>query len=247
MNSPFSSRRLPPAQRSQLLRSIVDRVESAARPVVVFDLDGTLLDNRPRTVAIFHELAAVWQDERPDVAAGLQRAHLDVTEYGVSTSLARIGVDAHHDEVFAFWRERFFTDAYIAHDVPLPGAVELVQTLHRHGANIVYLTGRDLPGMALGTFQSLRDHGFPIGRVGTELVTKPDFETPDDQFKRAVAVDLVRLGEVVATFDNEAVNCNLLREAYPGATAVLLDTHFAPDPPPLHPEVRVIDHFERLP
>lgn len=212
--------------------------------MVVFDLDGTLLDNRARTVVIFHELAERWGAERPEVAERLRGANLEQTEYGVEASLERLGIHDHHDEVLTFWKARFFSDPYIPHDVVIPGAVSFVRAVHEAGANVAYLTGRDLPGMALGTFQSLRDEGFPIGTVGTELVTKPDFETPDPVFKRAVAKALSRLGDVLAVFDNEAANCNLLREAHPASTTVLLDTHFAADPPTLHPDVHVIDSFE---
>jgi hypothetical protein len=108
----------------------------------------------------------------------------------------------------------------------------------------VYLTGRDLPGMALGTFKSLRDLGFPIGTMGAKLVTKPAFDIPDTEFKRGVAGDLGRFGEVIAVFDNEPANCNLLLEAYPACDSVFVDTQHAPEPPELDSRVLVIDSFE---
>ena len=101
--------------------------------------------------------------------------------------------------------------------------------------------------MALGSFASLRDLGFPIGVIGTELVVKPAFETPDVVFKRAVAPELGRLGTVVAAFDNEPANVHVFLEAHPAAIAVFLDTQYAPDPPALDERVAVVDTFELAP
>ncbi|MBK6528409.1 MAG: HAD family hydrolase [Deltaproteobacteria bacterium] len=44
------------------LQTILDEIDArhraGERPVVIFDLDGTLYDNRPRTIRIVHALAA---------------------------------------------------------------------------------------------------------------------------------------------------------------------------------------------
>lgn len=252
MTSPFARLRLGSEQRAALLRGVIERVRARAggrTPVVVFDLDGTLMDNRPRVVAILHELAEAWRDRHPEAAACCARAQASGIVYGLKENLRRLGVadEALLDEAFAFWKARFFSDPHVRHDIGVPGARDYAEACHRAGATVVYLTGRDLANMALGSFASLRDLGFPIGRVGTELVTKPTFDMPDADFKRSVAPELARLGEVVAAFDNEAVNCNLFVEAHPACTTVLLDTLHAPDPPPLDLRVRVVTSFEMEP
>lgn len=251
MSTRYYDKRLVPAERTRLLNSILERAadRSDGPPVIVFDLDGTLMDNRPRVVAILHELAEEWRRKHPDVSALLARASVDGIVYGFQENLRRLGVDdeALHLHAFEFWKARFFNDPHIRHDVEIPGACEYVRACYAAGATIVYLTGRDLPNMALGSFASLRDLGFPIGVVGTELVVKPRFETPDTEFKRSVAPQLARLGRVIAAFDNEAANCNLLVEHHPDCAAVLLDTLYAPGPPPLDPRVQVIHTFERDP
>lgn len=212
----------------------------------MFDLDGTLMDNRPRVVKILHELSEEWRAAHPDAAESVARATSESIVYGFVENLKQLGVkDAIlHEAGLAFWKARFFFDHHVRHDVEVPGAVEYVRACHEAGAVVVYLTGRDLPNMALGSFASLRDLGFPIGRVGTELVTKPTFEMPDVAFKRDVAPKLGRLGDVIAVFDNESSNCNLLLEAHPACTSVFLDTQHAPDPPELDPRAHVIDTFE---
>ena len=215
--------------------------------MVVFDLDGTLMDNRPRVVAILQELADDWRAAHPHAAERCARATAEKIVYGFIENLKLLGVEEPelHERGLLFWKERFFRDPHVRHDVPVPGAREFADACYDAGATLVYLTGRDLPNMALGSFASLRDLGFPIGRVGTELVTKPTFDMPDVDFKRGVAPALSRLGEVVAVFDNEAANNNLFLEAHPDAVSVFLDTQHAPNPPPLDPRVRVIDSFER--
>ncbi|APR83685.1 Hypothetical protein A7982_09034 [Minicystis rosea] len=252
MSTPFLPRRLDPAARSALLRRIIDRVREQSRTspaVVVFDLDGTLMDNRPRVVAILHELAEHWYARHPDAAACCARATDDDIGYGFVENLRRLGVQgtALHEEGFAFWKQRFFNDPHVRHDVEVKGARAFAHAVHEAGAVVVYLTGRDLPNMALGSFASLRDRGFPIGVIGTELVVKPRFETPDHVFKRSVAPDLSRLGKVIASFDNEPMNVNIFLEAHPGSIGVFLDTQYAPNPPDLDALAEVIHTFEMDP
>jgi hypothetical protein len=247
--TPFHHLRLAPADQTRVLRGIIDRAnERTLRgpPVFVFDLDGTLMDNRPRVVAILHELADEWKLAHPEAAEACSRATPEQIGYGFIENLRRLGVSKEelHDVGLNFWKARFFADHHIRHDVEVRGARDFVHACYKAGGIIVYFTGRDLPNMALGSFASLRDLGFPIGVVGTELVTKPAFEIPDTEFKRSVAPEFRRIGEVVAVFDNEPANCNLFLDAHPECTSVLLDTQCAPDPPAPYPNVHVVGSFE---
>jgi hypothetical protein len=251
LSTPYTSQRLADAERSRLLNSILERAanRSGRPPVVVFDLDGTLMDNRPRVVAILHELAEEWRRKHPEAAELVARASPEHIVYGFQDNLRKLGVldEALHSFGFEFWKARFFNDPHIRHDVEVPGARDYARACHEAGATVVYLTGRDLPKMALGSFASLRDLGFPIGVIGTELVVKPAFEIPDTDFKRNVAPALSRIGRVIAAFDNEAANCNLFLDFHPECASVFLDTQCAPNPPPLDPRVKVIGSFEREP
>jgi hypothetical protein len=252
LTTPFFTRRLDPGARARLLNGIVERVRASRRPhapapVVIFDLDGTLMDNRPRVVAILHELGTSWEKTHPTAAAACARANPDDIVYGFIDNLKHLGVvdPGLHEEGLAFWKHRFFTDNHQRYDVEVVGAREYAHAVHEAGAIVVYLTGRDLPGMSLGSFASLRDLGFPIGVLGAELVVKPTFEMPDAEFKRDVAPRIDRLGELVAVFDNEPANVNLFLESHPQCAAVFLDTQYAPNPIPLDPRVEVIDSFAR--
>jgi hypothetical protein len=216
-----------------------------AAPVVVFDLDGTLFDNRPRSHAILQELAAEWEARHPEHASRLGRLRPEEMAYLLSDSLARVGLtDAERvAEATEFWKARFFADDHLRHDVPVAGAPAFAKACYDAGAVLVYLTGRDLPLMGIGSFRSLRDHGFPIGVPGTELVLKPDAAMPDEEFKRVEMPKLARVGTIVAAFDNEPVNCNTVLAQNPGCESVLLDTQHLPGAPPLDAGVHVIADF----
>jgi hypothetical protein len=241
----------PPPLPHQIavLQRVLEQVAAAdgsgRAAVVVFDLDATLYDNRPRTLQILLEYAAEIRSEFPDVAAALATLDVDKIQYLLSETLR--GVALTHAEVVrditAYWRDRFFTDEYCRYDVPVEGAAEYVRACHDAGAIVVYMTGRDVPGMMLGTVASLRDCGFPIGVAGAECVLKPDATMSDEAFKRSALPTLTRLGEVVGFFDNEPGNCNVAAQLFPECTVVLLETQRVPGAPEPDPRVESISDF----
>jgi hypothetical protein len=244
-------RRITTAEQHALLARIVKRCEPSPGepvPVVVFDLDGTLMDNRPRTAVILRELAVELRGEAHAAAEILATARSDSLAYLLTDSLERLGLEQELvQRVEVYWRARFFSDHYLKHDVPVPGSVELARACYEAGATIVYFTGRDLLFMSLGSFQSLRDLGFPIGVVGTELVCKPDAKIPDEVFKREEAPKIGRVGRVVAAFDNEPGNCNAFVEICPQADVVFVDTQHLPGAPDLASSVHVMPDLSMAP
>lgn len=238
-------RRLSFAEQHALFSRVVQRSKPVAGqpvPVVVFDLDGTLMDNRPRTAVILQELAAELHREAHSAAEILATARTEELAYLLTDSLRRLGIE--HPELLtraeSYWRARFFSNEYLKHDTAVNGAVELARACYDAGATIVYFTGRDLPFMSLGSFQSLRDLGFPIGVVGTELVCKPDAKIPDEVFKREEGPRIARIGKVVAAFDNEPGNCNAFFEMCPDSDVVFVDTQHLPGAPTLIPNIHVV-------
>lgn len=238
-------RRISSAEQQALFARIVQRCKPASDrpvPVVVFDLDGTVMDNRPRTVAILQEFATELRAEAHSAAEAFAATQAESLAYLLTDSLQRLGVE--HLELMnraeSFWRERFFSDHYLEHDIAVRGSIELARACYDAGATIVYFTGRDLPFMSLGSFRSLRDLGFPIGVVGTELVLKPNASIPDELFKREEGPKISRIGKVVAAFDNEPGNCNAFLEMCPDADIVFVDTQHLPGAPPLAAKIHVV-------
>ena len=213
---------------------------------MLFDLDGTLYDNRPRTLRIVHALAASLGPQHAADAATLRTLGVDALRYRLDDTLRPLGVS---EEVVTLakkrWFSRFFTDAACSDDVPVRGAVPFACECFARGATVVYLTGRDVPGMLVGTVRTLRDDGFPIGQPRIELVLKPTFEEDDVAFKRRMLDPMNDLGTVVATFENEPGNCNLFHHRWPASRAILVETQCAPEAPPLAPGCLRIPHFER--
>jgi hypothetical protein len=220
-----------------VLQAVLERVatlaEGGEKPVVVFDLDGTLFDNRPRTLAILQEYADDVRAEYAEVSACIDKLELEQLHYLLTNTLREIGL-THVDvvrDITNYWRDRYFSDDYVGYDIPSEGAPEYVTACQESGATVVYLGGRDIPGMLVGTIASLRDHGFPVGVVGVQVVLKPDATLGDEAFKRGAIPTLGRVGTVVGFFDNEPANCNIAREHFPEAFVTLLETQKVPGAP----------------
>ncbi|MFO0694230.1 MAG: HAD family hydrolase [Polyangiales bacterium] len=227
----------PPLPRQiEVLQYVLDRVavESAdggRPPVVAFGLDGTLLDTRTRTLHILRELAEEIRGEAADVAEALESLVPAEVHSLLGETLRGVGIVQAPlvRRITQFWRSRFYEEAYLPLDVACPGGVDYVRRLHAAGALVVYVSGRDVPGMLAGTVESLRDHGFPIVELGVSLVMKPDATLGDDAFFRSTVPALERLGDLVALFDCDPVVCELTRAVHPNAAVGLVD-HWPPNP-----------------
>lgn len=237
-----------PQLTSDVLDHVADAVRRGASPLVVLDLDGTLYDNAPRTLRIIQEFAAANAARIPDLYEIVTTLAPSAMRYKLADTLGAAGVTdpAIHRELEAYWFARFFTNEYVLYDLPLAGAAEFVNLIHRAGAIPTYLTGRDAPNMLQGTIASLQRDGFPVGPIDTRTILKQDFDTPDEAFKRSVVAHLRTGGEVVASFDNEPGLCNLLKTSFPSSVTVWLDTSHAPGAPALIDSVARIRRFTEL-
>lgn len=89
-------KRMSAAEQHALFARIVSRCRPRVGepvPVVVFDLDGTIMDNRPRTVVILQELAAELEREAHSAAERLAAAHTESLAYLLTESLERLGIE----------------------------------------------------------------------------------------------------------------------------------------------------------
>ncbi|MCP4502952.1 MAG: haloacid dehalogenase-like hydrolase [Deltaproteobacteria bacterium] len=232
---------------TQLLDSVLSptlaALEKGERPVVVFDLDATLFDNGPRTWQILLELSE--HQDLPELRKAVDKMPRTCLPYLLKDTLSNIGFgDEDFGKIaFKFWFERFFTDDYQRYDEPLPGAVHFAKELYEKGAHLVYLTGRDSPGMLAGCASSLRQQGFPVGQVRTNMILKPDFETADLDFKADAVHFISGLGKMVAAFDNEPGNCNLFKKSWPSAVVGFIQTQSAPGAPKLDENIVLFNDF----
>ena len=211
----------------------------------VFDLDSTLLDNRPRQALILREFGEAIGES---VLARVGPEHFDGWELEIAMRNAGLPAEAARalrDPARRFWKDRFFTSGYCRYDVPVPGAVAYVDAVRRAGAQVVYLTGRHR-AMEAGTLASFRDAGFPLPEGhGVHLLLKPTQELHDDLWKEQACAKLEALGPVVAAFDNEPAHINRYRQLFPGALCIHLDTDHSGRAIPLAAGIPSVPDFVR--
>ncbi len=237
-------RRARAGDQARILTAVLERARAGApHGVAVFDLDSTLLDNRPRQVRIVQDYGRaaslpVLLGARPEHWRGW-----DLEAALLAAGLPPRELRRHHASFLRFWSERFFTSAYCALDVPLPGASEFVRAIAAAGARIAYVTGRPI-WMEEGTLDVLRRFGFPLpDGARTHLLMKPGDGLSDDAWKSVARETVDDLGRVVTAFDNEPAHVNAYAYAWPAALVVHLDTDHSPRPEEVLPSVPSITDF----
>ena len=229
----------------------------AAAPLVLLDLDSTLYEVGPRTHFILKE----WMqspEARPhaQVRAALERMEQEHVGYSVRDTLLALGfpvekvgsaemVDA-LESIKNFWASRFFTSEYLKHDRAYPGASEFARAMHERGAHLIYLTGRDEPGMGDGTRDNLLRDGFPWEKPRTHLLLKRTFHEPDLEHKKAAATYVKSHGQLVASFENEPPNIVALYDIFPQAMHVFVDTVYSDHPAEARQGLYKIESFAHL-
>jgi hypothetical protein len=234
-----------PQGQDEVLKEVIKRAEKVIAekklPVVVFDLDSTLFDVSKRSFEILREWLS-HSETRNFIETRTKLEGLLPTDMRYSLEdVWEIKKVPHQDAPYdhhlkhakQFWRHRFFGNDYLIHDEPTPGAVAFVKQLHAMGAKIVYLTGRDVPQMAFGTFDQLKAHGLPVETERTRLILKPKRHIDDLEFKTGAAKTIMTFGAVIATFENEPKNLVAMAAVFgPETMNVFIDTVSSDHPAP---------------
>ncbi|MGZ3705178.1 MAG: HAD family acid phosphatase [Bdellovibrionota bacterium] len=231
-----------PAALSQVVENVKRARAEGKQPVVMFDLDDTLINTRERTLRIIkdflkqQQLPAGVSSEEAQKLANLQVSDIrflmgdTLKEQGIQNpALAKALGDA--------FLAKFFTNEFCANDQQNPGAARYAREIVRAGGKVIYLTGRDAPRMQSGTLENLRKQGFPVSSPEALLLMKPDKSLDDLQFKKDSFALVGGMGEMEGVFENEPANVNAMADAFPSATAIFLDTIHSPTD--IVPEARV--------
>lgn len=238
--------------QNEKLEEVVERIKRKTAQQIstlaIFDLDGTLFDNRPRTIFILREISERFGSELPELEAAFEHFYeFSAIEYSLTATLNKLNVKSEKEiaVIKNEWEKRFFSDEYQKFDMPMPGGKAYVSRVHAAGATVIYLTGRDVGRMLVGTTDCLRLYGFPVGIVGTMMLVKREFEEKDEVFKADVISYLKRLGSVEAVYENEPLNSNILARAFPDASSFLVLTQHRPDAPGLDRGINRIKDFKK--
>lgn len=208
----------------EVLRRALERARTLGpRAVVVFDLDSTLLDNRPRQARILRELGLQRGIEALKTARPEHWVDWDIRVAMRNSGLLAVDIERWVDEAKQFWRDRFFTSEYCQDDAAIAGAPAFVRAVSEAGAQIAYCTGRH-EEMRAGSVRCFERLGFPVPGAMVHLLMKPTVEQSDDDWKEQAYARLREIGLVQAVFDNEPTHVNGYRAAFPEALCVHLAT-----------------------
>lgn len=229
----------------QILEAILERARQLGpRSVLVFDLDSTVFDNKPRQARIVRE----YGEARGIVALTSCEARHFTDGWDMRAAFRNCGLapdeaDRIHADARVFWRERFFTSDYCVEDDAVAGAAGFLHRAQATGAKLAYVTGRP-ERMRQGTLYAMGRHRFPLpDDEAIQLVMKPVLEMHDDDFKRQAQARLSELGTVVAAFDNEPTHVNDYRRRFPEATIVHMATEHSGRPVELLDGIVSVPHF----
>jgi len=160
----------------------------------------------------------------------------DFQDWSFLNTLAGIGIDGSEaSEMFedyqSFWAEAFFSNDYVCHDLPAPGASRFARAVAATGARVTYLTGRG-HAQRPATLDNLRLFGFPIDEAGSALLTKPSESMGDAEWKRAGFTTLSDEFQVVGFVDNEPTHVRYAAKTFPKAAGVWIQTDHSPGAEP---------------
>jgi hypothetical protein len=219
--------------------------KSGPQGLLVFDLDSTVFDNRPRQARIVREfgkakgLAGLTQCQPWHFTSGW-----DLRGATKACGISAADSEAMYPELKAFWQERFFTSEYCREDIEVVGAPRYLHALDYVKARVIYVTGRH-EAMREGTEACLERCRMPMPSKGghVQLLMKPLLPDSDDEYKRQAHAQLRQMGTVLAAFDNEPMHINDYATKFESAIPVHLATDHSGRDVQLHPRCVSIPHF----
>lgn len=247
-DSPFGWR-ANAADQTRILSAALSALRPE-RPTAAFDLDSTLLDNKPRQARIVREFGEQLGDGRLAACGPGQIVSWDLGEAARRCGLSESEAAQVEPALRSFWLKRFFTSAYCEGDAPIAGAREFLGRVLARGGDILYLTGRPRE-MAEGTLATFRRVGFPLPGDGAEgrvaLWLKPALADDDDAWKEECHLRLQSMRGIACAFDNEPAHVNAYARSFPDAVVVHLDTDHSQRPVEVSSTIPSIHDFRMEP
>lgn len=209
--------------------SHAEKYKDNGQLVAIFDLDSTLFNVSPRTQRILKDFTEhnTHKDRFPKpLLESLSQVQVKTQDWGIKEALIRSKIEApleFFESLRDYWFEHFFSNSYLFHDQPYPGAIEFVKTLHKKGARIVYLTGRDQHRMGEGTKKVLQHWDLPLDDHN-KLILKPKKGMSDSLFKLDIVDQISKEHPETWAFENEPVNINLIAKELKKVNVVFFES-----------------------
>lgn len=204
----------------------------------ILDIDSTLVTTHQRNQAIVESFVEIHSSVYPEDCKIIGTLDCRLGDYGFRSTMQRKGV-AETDlscfkEFTKYWRQHFFSNAYLSFDQPTAGAVEWTQRLNSAHASFVYLTARHKVSMWDGTLKTMNEMGFPIHK--DQLYLKEDLSLTDEEYKSALMQQLINENpeKQLLLIDNEPVVLNKIAQDHPEILLVWFElTHSGKMQPPV--------------
>ena len=236
--------------RDQRLDSLIAHTRELSQngsiPLIVMDLDETVVDSTDRRFAAFQRsaqtLCSTTAPRDCPLALNLRRSDLQrISNPYDSTSLFdRLGIKS--PEFRKKW-ESTMVDEYLSGsgmelDDEVPGARSFISELGHAGAHVIYISARFESKQGFGTLQSLSHLGL-LEWGWPKVILRPDHE--DSLAFKVRAIRSIEFPEgqdsaVIALFENEPENLNAWSHEFPDAQAFFLERAvMKPEPLAGHP------------
>jgi hypothetical protein len=191
----------------------------------VMSIDGTILDTRPRSLAILQSAVGEFPEIKDAVAristGVLPRDPIGAVEQSVDQSPARRAC------LYAYWRSRFFDDAWLEYDVPYEGAAPFLHGLVEYGLQLVYLSYRDAPTMSRATREAFQRHNLPMERAARFIFKQSPMES-DSDFTERTLLELAKERQVGLAIERSLPIANLIQQLCPRALVWVMQPEGAP-------------------
>ncbi|MHA1745507.1 MAG: HAD family hydrolase [Promethearchaeota archaeon] len=217
-----------------LLHLILDKLQgweqtsqSKLKPFVLFDIDGTVLQNSPRQLEILRQILI------PTFASLQNKAQVDALltspfhKYSILSELHKHLPFSHESvTIKEEFNTHFLSNRFLHHDIFLPGVKQFIHSLLQNRINIRFITGRPELFMKEGTVQSLKSilpgdfdfHAF--------LYMKPSPEIKDFEFKEHfLSTNIFDFSsQMLAYIDNETPICHFVKKSFPNSIIAHFDS-----------------------
>ena len=218
----------------KMLMEISNPTPPGQRSLVIFDIDSTLIDTSHRTAAICREFAREHSHDTrfKELCREINQWTEWVEVYQPIDFINRhsgVKIRPHSPEesyILKFWKDRFFHEDWLVHDLPYSGGKEFVTECLLRGADIAYLTGRHIDTTLAGTKKWLATHHFPLREENprTRLMLKDHVSLLDSDYKSS-GLALLKVGyDSIWFIENEVELILMALSEHQDVEAILFDS-----------------------